>query len=133
MSESDSDKSLNEQSYSKTIASLSCLICFSRVKKAVMMNCCGKVVCQKCISGWIDTNTTCPYCHKHTTSSDLINITRLIKDISEDVKNTLITTPIIQPNCDKHPNCLLSYYCTTCSTIICSDCAIMCIDVFFKY
>jgi tripartite motif-containing protein 37 len=131
MSESDSDKSSNEESHSKTIGALSCLICLSQVKKAVMMKCCGKVVCQNCIKRWINTNTTCPHCRKYTTFSDIINITRLIEDISEDV-NTLIT-PIMQPKCDKHPSCPLSYYCITCSTAICSDCAIMCIDVCFKY
>jgi tripartite motif-containing protein 37 len=132
MTESDSDQSLENDSPSKTIGALSCLICFSQVKNAVLMKCCGKVVCQGCIKKWIGRNTSCPHCRKHTTTSDVINITRLIEDISEDV-NTLITKPIQQPKCNKHPNCPLSYYCTTCGTIICSDCAIMSLEVLYFF
>jgi tripartite motif-containing protein 37 len=125
MAESDSDISLDEESRLKTIGALSCLICFSPAKNAVMMRCCGKVVCQNCIKRWIARNNICPHCRKHTTSSDIISISRLIRDISEDVSS--LTTQ--QPKCIKHPGCPLSYYCTTCSIIICSDCAIMSAEV----
>jgi hypothetical protein len=124
---SDSDNSLNEERF-KTISSLKCFICLSFPKSAIYLKCCGKVGCYFCISKWFIKSSVCPHCRKRISVNETINISRLVKNIFDDV-DRLIISPQSGTQCEKHTNCPLIYYCTTCSKLICSDCAIISLDV----
>lgn len=80
---SDTDNTSSDDDDGFSIETFKCIICLRTAKRPVVTRCCTKLVCYNCIQRWIRQNQTCPQCRKHLTMSDVIDVGRLVNDVSE--------------------------------------------------
>lgn len=121
----------NQSSGSKTHLEeiFKCFICFGRVKNAQMCPHCSKLCCNNCIKKWLtEQKSQCPHCRAPLRVSQLVNC-RFVTEITSALDNLQIKKEEDDELCQTHKN-KLQYYCTTCQTAICSDCAMIGFTVF---
>jgi len=119
---------------------LRCIICFGKVKNPQMCPSCSKLCCNPCIKKWLtEQKSQCPHCRCPLRTSQLVNC-RFVSEISSVMNNQEI--PLLfkaieqlhmkrgdeEETCNLH-HAKLSYYCKTCETPICADCAMFGTDV----
>ena len=100
---------------------LTCIVCLENPTAPVLLTCCGRICCQRCIDTWLGSNTTCPYCR-----ANLLNVAE--KYIAIPWAEVLPTILNLYSNqideklmCKTHSK-LYEYKCTTCNEFLCSDC-----------
>lgn len=103
-----------------------CFICFGKVTDAQLCPCCSKLVCLTCIQRWLlEQKPECPHCRTPLLVSQLVSC-KFISEITEELDKVQgkATTNDIEKLCSVHQS-PLSYFCSTCCTPVCSDCAIL--------
>lgn len=58
-----------------------CGICLEVFKEPIMISVCEHIYCRGCITDWIQTDTSCPEDRTPIQESDLIQPTRLIRNL----------------------------------------------------
>jgi tripartite motif-containing protein 37 len=109
---------------------LKCLICFKKVKEAVLCPHCSKFACELCLKKWVvERRAECPACRRPLALSQIIKC-RFLSDISSALNSLCISQiksySIYETNetidkCSEH-SLKMTYYCTTCTKAVCSDC-----------
>ncbi|EFJ12309.1 hypothetical protein SELMODRAFT_425390 [Selaginella moellendorffii] len=104
-----------------------CFICLGKLMDAQLCPCCSKLVCMLCIKRWLtDQKPECPHCRASLSVSQLVGC-KFISEITTEVEKIHGNFDEDAPPekiCPAHGS-PLSYFCTTCSTAVCSDCAIL--------
>ena len=96
-----------------------CFICLGRVSDARLCPSCSKLCCALCITKWLTENrASCPHCRCPLRVENLVSC-RFVAEISQVIEKLQAETT---DKCEVHDS-PLSYYCVTCATLICSDCA----------
>eukprot|EP00002_Diphylleia_rotans_P023896 TRINITY_DN4707_c0_g2_i2.p1 TRINITY_DN4707_c0_g2~~TRINITY_DN4707_c0_g2_i2.p1 ORF type:complete len:931 (-),score=180.40 TRINITY_DN4707_c0_g2_i2:331-3123(-) len=100
-----------------------CYICMGRVRNAQMCPSCSKMCCMICIEKWLkEQRPQCPHCRCPLRVSQLVNC-RFVAELSAELdKLQTIQKHRVREICKIH-NANLYYFCKTCTTPICSDCA----------
>eukprot|EP00164_Ancoracysta_twista_P003046 GFYU01004062.1.p1 GENE.GFYU01004062.1~~GFYU01004062.1.p1 ORF type:complete len:906 (-),score=50.70 GFYU01004062.1:160-2877(-) len=100
-----------------------CFICFNRVENAHMCPHCSKLCCEGCIKRWLlEQKPHCPHCRSSLRVGQLVNC-RFAGEITAEldrITNRVQGKP--DETCPTHAT-PMAYYCITCTTAICSDCA----------
>jgi len=101
---------------------LRCIICFNKVKNPQMCPSCSKLSCNNCIRKWLtEQKSQCPHCRCHLRASQLVNC-RFVSEIATAIDQIQTKKADEEEVCSQH-HAKLSYYCKTCETPICADCA----------
>ncbi|KRX06278.1 hypothetical protein PPERSA_06249 [Pseudocohnilembus persalinus] len=113
---------------------VTCFICMSRATNAMMCPNCSKMCCGSCINDvqikrqWItEQKNECPHCRSFLTVNLLVNC-RFASDINlaldnfTEKQNLLTKKQKNDDKCKEHDN-KMKYFCKSCQTPICSDCA----------
>lgn len=97
-----------------------CFICLGRVVDAKLCPSCSKMCCSACIIKWLTENRAiCPHCRRPLQPDHLVN-GRFVAEISQALEKLQVAEPIDKCQVHETP---LNYYCVTCQTLVCSDCA----------
>ena len=100
-----------------------CFICFNRVEKPHLCPKCSKMCCLKCITYWLNQRKrSCPCCRSSLRVNELVPC-RFMDDVYAELERLNIKKTETEI-CDLH-EIALNYYCTTCHTLLCSDCAML--------
>lgn len=106
---------------------LKCVICYDRLSEAKMCPACSKLFCKDCIKKWLtDNRSQCPHCRSPLRIETVVNC-RFVKEINQALESLISTSSSPSEKCSKH-DCPLNYYCITCTSAICSDCAMFSTD-----
>jgi len=101
---------------------LRCMICFGKVKNPQMCPSCSKLCCNPCIKKWLtEQKSQCPNCRCPLRTSQLVNC-RFVSEIATAIDQLHTKRGDEEEICHLH-HAKLSYYCKTCETPICADCA----------
>lgn len=100
-----------------------CLICLGRAQDAQLLRCCVKIVCRDCVTRWLATRPQCPHCREPLTEGQLTNCPFVDETYEELDKLHRVLHSQKKQACAEH-SLPFSYFCNTCSTAVCSDCAI---------
>ena len=99
-----------------------CFICLGKVVDAKLCPCCSKLCCNSCITRWLtEQRPQCPHCRSPLRASNLVNC-RFVAEISQALENLQVARNENEEQCSLHSN-PINYFCVTCDTPICSDCA----------
>ena len=97
-----------------------CFICLGRVVDAKLCPSCSKMCCSACIIKWLTENRAiCPHCRRPLQPDHLVS-GRFMAEISQVLEKMQAAEPVDKCQVHETP---LSYYCVTCQTLVCSDCA----------
>jgi len=109
-----------------------CFICFGKISSAVMCPYCSKLGCKEClkvrskltVQKWLtEQRQQCPHCRTSLRVNQLVNC-RFVEEVTAAI-DTLQSGKVQKSKkelCGEHET-ELNYYCNTCATPICSDCA----------
>eukprot|EP00668_Euglena_longa_P035032 GGOE01044993.1.p1 GENE.GGOE01044993.1~~GGOE01044993.1.p1 ORF type:complete len:700 (-),score=194.30 GGOE01044993.1:198-2297(-) len=101
-----------------------CFICYGALSDAQLCPCCSKMCCHACITRWLtEHRCQCPYCRAPLRPTQLVPC-RFVNEMHSEIER--LVTKVQQAKediCELHPNMVLNYFCTTCQTCCCSDCA----------
>lgn len=101
---------------------LKCVICYDRLIEGRMCPNCSKLCCKMCFHRWlIENRSQCPHCRSPLRLDQLVTV-RFLNDITKVLENLAVPKTEASEKCANH-GCELNYYCMTCSSAICSDCA----------
>tara|TARA_A100001015_G_C14763702_1_gene622453 strand:- start:71 stop:424 length:354 start_codon:yes stop_codon:yes gene_type:complete len=59
-----------------------CPICFSKIKKGIVMSCCKNIICKKCYKEW---DSSCVFCRNEVISHKSLNISFEKKDEEDNI------------------------------------------------
>lgn len=107
---------------------LKCVICYDKLIDPKMCPSCSKLFCKTCIHRWlIENRSQCPHCRASLRLDQLVTC-RFLKDITQALENfTAVKNEEVSDKCTLH-NCPLNYYCVSCQSPICSDCAMFSVE-----
>eukprot|EP00898_Chlorokybus_atmophyticus_P007741 jgi/Chlat1/7969/Chrsp69S07398 len=105
-----------------------CFICLGKAVDAQLCPCCSKICCSLCIRRWLtdEGHQHCPHCRASLRASQLVNC-RFVAEVSAEIDRLQHEHDRQQQHhgqlCAKHGSSY-TYFCGTCSAVICSDCAV---------
>ncbi len=84
---------------------------------------CSKLCCSSCIRRWLnERKQECPHCRSVLRQSQLVTC-RFVEEVNAAISTMAATSAKPkQELCPEHDT-TMNYYCKTCATPICSDCA----------
>lgn len=101
---------------------LKCFICLSKVVDPKLCPSCSKLCCNVCITRWLtEQRLNCPNCRAPLRPQILVS-GRFIAEISQALDSLQVSKPEPVEKCNIHSTAL-NYFCVTCESAICSDCA----------
>lgn len=106
---------------------LKCVICYDKLSEAKMCPFCSKLFCKNCIKKWLTENRLqCPHCRSPLRIESVVTC-RFVKEINQALESLTSTIMNQAEKCSQH-ECPLNYYCLTCTSAICSDCAMFAVE-----
>ena len=117
---------MEKQNYSESIEMakdhLTCVICMENPTEPLLLKCCGRICCKKCLEKWVNEKHTCPYCRS--------NIIGGIHEYSISIpwaENLATILGLYSNNGDEQFICKVhmksvEYECENCGKLLCADC-----------
>ena len=98
-----------------------CVICLDNPQDPVLLKCCGRICCKRCIEKWFNENKNCPFCR--SIISQLAESTISIP-WAESLATVLglYSAPNDEQTICKIHSKRVEYQCESCKTLLCSDC-----------
>jgi len=101
---------------------LHCFICYDRASNARLCPRCSHICCLDCISKWLEDHSQCPHCRSELSVHDLVRA-NFVEEVNQELeKFAKRGSGVAEELCQAHGSSL-QYFCRTCSTSICADCA----------
>ncbi|KAA6396202.1 MAG: hypothetical protein EZS28_008270 [Streblomastix strix] len=121
----DDDLSSDGEESPQQVRALKCFICLRTAKGPVLTKCCTNIACSQCLRKWMHTSASCPHCRKRIGYADLIDVSRFVTGITEEIIPIVEAKKKKNEPCREHPQHTLDYYCANCKIVVCPDCAIV--------